>query len=227
MSICLKCCFIFLYIWKRCSEVGNLVPCLFKRKMRFLKGDIQISSLLCRVVHSFAQFARCCQSCCSSGLNVAWVGDSQTHEGRYIYRINSTLHPQHNSCLLTLSWLRPRACSHLQNPVIEQWRRLYVRFALSMLEINTEASLCTKANTCSGRLTALGLLVRSPPLCSVFHFLMSSGHLIPTFACWEAAVWCNVKWEKEQVIWSWCIYNSVFAVKSVFMFTAGIIHSVC
>lgn len=38
----------------------------------------------------------------SSGLNVALAVDSQAHKESYIYGINDTLHPPHNSCLLHL-----------------------------------------------------------------------------------------------------------------------------
>lgn len=38
----------------------------------------------------------------SSGLNVALAVDSQAHKESYIYGVNGTLHPPHNSCLLHL-----------------------------------------------------------------------------------------------------------------------------
>lgn len=56
----------------------------------------------------------------SSGLNVAVVVDSQAHKESYIYRINDTLHPPHDSCLLHLVDWDCRARSHSHSATVEE-----------------------------------------------------------------------------------------------------------
>lgn len=142
-SICLKCCSLFFPVHLKTvysSKAGkSLLVCLFtKRKKKILTGNIQISTLLCWVTRSsFVQFTRRCRSFCSSGLNVASAVDSQTHKGSYIYRINDTLHPPQNSCLLHLADWECRPAPTRRAPL----GQLYVCFASPMPEINNDTPM--------------------------------------------------------------------------------------
>lgn len=106
-----------------------------KRKENVIR-NIQISSWLFWATHSSPCLPHAGKALAQSGLNVAWVGDSQTHEGSYIYWINDTLCPPHNSCLLHLAdwdWRSTLICRAL-------WL-LYVCFALLKVEINVDTPM--------------------------------------------------------------------------------------
>lgn len=143
-SICLKCSSLFSPLHLKIaysSKAGKtLLVRLFhkEREKKILAGNIEISTLLCWVTRgSFAQFTRRCRSFCSSGLNVASAVDSQTHKGSYIYRINDTLHPPQNSCLLHLADWECRPAPTRRAPL----GQLYVCFASPMPEINNDTPM--------------------------------------------------------------------------------------
>lgn len=151
--------------------------------MRFLNGNIYISSPLCWVIRSFAQFTRRWRSFCSSGLNVASAVDSQTHKGSYIYRINDTLHPPHNSCLLHLADWDCRPAPIRRAPWLNSWGS-FMCVLLSRCQKSTLTLPCKSKH--SFRPTdCVRLWEARPPLfCSAFHFLMLIGHLI------HVSAWC-------------------------------------
>lgn len=120
-------------------------------------------------------------------------------------------------------------------------------FALLVPEINSDAPV-QKANACSGGSTAPGPHAKesvpppTPSFVQRFHFLMSIGHLIHMLAFFlgggarrfaeterggfgSAARLLNER--RKRAIQVGVYIQRCFAVKTVFMFTAGIIHSVC
>lgn len=143
-----------------------------KEKLDPSKGTFKFSP---HSVESFtfffsAKFTRHWQSCCSSGLNVAWVGDSQTDEGSYIYRINDALHRPHNSCLLHLANWDCRPIPLCRAPWLNSWAALCV-FLLSSFWKSTPTLPCKnkhsfKLTVCCGTACEKSALFR----CSVFHF---------------------------------------------------------
>lgn len=161
--------------------ISNLTPCSWQNKY-FLAPS---SSSLPDVGEAVARTA----------LDVVWVGDSQTHGRSYIYWINDTLHPPHNSCLLHLAWLRPEACFHLPSAVIERLGQLYVSLALLMLEINADTHV-QKQNTCSDKTECISsacVWEKSVPfgLCFFFFFLLFNAQLNPPVrSCLEGRAGC-------------------------------------
>lgn len=125
-----KCCFIFLYIWNLVVKLATLYCVYSKEKWDPSKETLKFSPCSVESFAFFANFTRHWRSCCSSGLNVAWVGDSQTDEGRYIYRINDALHRPHNSCLLHLANWDWRPIPICRAPWLNSWAALCV-FLLS------------------------------------------------------------------------------------------------
>lgn len=139
-----------------------------------LKGNIWISTQLCLFFFFFFQFCPVLpdigKASLSSGLNVASAVDSQAHKESYIYGINDTLHPPHNSCLLHLvDW----DCRHSHSTTTGKWKQF---FGCNFSMPDSRNQWChshVKTNTCSTLMPVSIMITRICPPPPLFVFLAS------------------------------------------------------
>lgn len=105
----------------------------------------------------------------SSGLNVASAVDSQAHKESYIYGINDTLHPPHNSCLLHLvDW----DCRHSHSTTTGESRQLLVAFSLCPIPGTSGDTPMLKQTLVLMPVSIMIVIIHPPP--PLFVFLLTS-----------------------------------------------------